>query len=333
MTDSLATPLAFFAFNRPEHTQKVFDAIRTAKPRRLLVVLDGPRPNVESDKFLTSEVRRIVFDIDWDCEVSYDISEQNLGIRSRFVSGLGWVFSQVDEVIVLEDDCLPSDSFFHFQEEMLARYRHTQEVGIVCGFNPLGDSLEGQTSHYFSHYSSVWGWGTWKRVWETYDPDARAWLTKEGRQSVRERIDSKSARRFWKVNFDLVSRNTNYSTWDYQLIFDQFLHGRLNVYPNLSLVTNIGFDKDANHTLDENHPLAKVRKSNLDAAALERVEIIANTRFDKKLEKDLYDLSLVKYLGLKFVFSFRNEAVQKIIFRGLLRLRNVLRGAIIKFSK
>ena len=327
MASKLSTPVVLFAFNRPEQTAKVFEVIRKAKPEKLFVIIDGPRANNSSDTTLSKEVIEIVSKVDWDCDAVYEISETNMGIRKRFVSGLASVFSQVEEAIIVEDDCLPDLSFFSFQQEMLTKYRNDSSIGLVCGFNPLGASPEVISPYFFSVFSSVWGWGTWRRVWDTYDPNAEEWLTPGGREAVESCIETKSARRFWGHNFDLVSRNHEYSTWDYQMVLNQFINRRLNIFPRTSLVSNIGFSIDANHTMDVNHPLALVKSQELSGSLLHDVPKVANSRFDRRLEKELFHLPFFKYLALRAIHSLPSESLQRAIFRTILRIRLFLSKA------
>ena len=205
---------------------------------------------------------------------------------------------------------------------MLSRHRDNDDIGIICGFNPIGDSPKEKSSESFSKFSSVWGWGTWRRVWNTYDSDASAWLSQESRAKVLNRIATKGAKRFWKLNFDLVSKNRSYSTWDYQLIFDQLLRERINAYPSSSLVTNIGFDIDANHTVDASHPLARVRGQNPKSFDFERTAPRLDLDFDLRLERGVFNLSIARYLALKFIFAIPSESMQKRIFQLILKIRN-----------
>jgi hypothetical protein len=303
----------------------VFEVIRKAKPEQLFVIVDGPRANNPSDIRLSKEVVEIVSNVDWECDVRYEIAEENMGIRKRFVSGLGWVFSKVEEAIIVEDDCLPDLSFFSFQQEMLAKYKDDSTIGLVCGFNPLGTSSEVSSSYFFSVFSSVWGWGTWKRVWDTYDSAAAQWLTRSGREAVDSCIETKSARRFWGHNFDLVSRNPEYSTWDYQMVFNQMLNRRLNIFPRTSLVSNIGFSIDANHTMDVNHPLAFVESREFSGSFTDVVTKATNREFDLRLENELFDLPFWKYLALRLIHSLPSESLQRNIFRTILILKSKLR--------
>ena len=326
MNHDLLTPVVLFAFNRPELTAQVFEAIRLAKPKVLFVIIDGPRAGNQSDRQLSDQVIKIVSQVDWACEVTYEIAETNMGIRKRFVTGLGDVFAKVDEAIIVEDDCLPNSSFFYFQQEMLSRYRDDPSVGLVCGFNPLGSISQLTDSHLFSSYSAVWGWGTWKRVWETYDSSASDWLTPKGRRAVYSQIRSSSARRFWSHNFNLVAKNSDYSTWDYQLIFNQMLHHRKNIFPKSSLVSNLGFSIDANHTMDVNHPLALITSEELRMPFTLNVPEVVSDEFDQMLEREVYNLSLPKYWLLNLIHTLPSEKLQRLVFRSILKIRSLISG-------
>src|ERR1700735_5608959 len=122
-TDGLQTPVAFFVFKRPGTTRRVFDAISRARPAKLLIVADGARTGKEGEVEACRQVRDIVSRINWPCEVIQNFSETNLGCQERMISGIDWVFSQVEDAIILEDDCLPNPSFFHFCQELLERYK------------------------------------------------------------------------------------------------------------------------------------------------------------------------------------------------------------------
>ncbi|MEN2383889.1 MAG: hypothetical protein KA716_33360 [Gloeotrichia echinulata DEX184] len=153
----LSTPIGFFIFNRPDLTAQVFEAIRQTKPHKLLVVADGPRFPEEEEKCL--KTREVIKSVDWDCEVLTNFSEINLGCKYRVYSGLDWVFSQVEEAIILEDDCLPTPSFFYFCQTLLQRYRDDERVMHISGNNFQFGQSRTPYSYYFSKYNHIWGWG------------------------------------------------------------------------------------------------------------------------------------------------------------------------------
>ena len=175
----LTTPVLFLVFNRPDTTEKVFEAIRQAKPQKLFVAADGPRGNRLGEKEKCEQVRKIATTVDWDCEVKTLFREKNLGCKFAVSSAIDWFFKNVEEGIVLEDDCLPSQSFFWFCQELLERYRNDERVMLIGGNNRGVDFLKNH-SYFFSKYVQIWGWATWRRSWEKYDSKIRKWkLVKE----------------------------------------------------------------------------------------------------------------------------------------------------------
>jgi len=171
----LKTPVLFLVFNRPDTTRRVFEAIRAARPARLFLVADGPRERQPDDKEKCERVRYIATDIDWDCEVKTLFRKENLGCKNGVSSAIDWFFSHVDEGIILEDDCLPTESFFWFCEELLRRYRNDSRVMQICGSNFLRGWQRNNDSYYFSGYGPIWGWASWRRAWIYYDVDMKLW--------------------------------------------------------------------------------------------------------------------------------------------------------------
>src|SRR4051812_24205773 len=102
-----AAPVLFFVFNRLDTTTRVFEQIAAARPATLLVVADGPRADHPDDVARCQAVRSLVSQPNWPCDVRLNLAPSNLGFNRRISSGLEWAFSQFEEVIVLEDDCLP----------------------------------------------------------------------------------------------------------------------------------------------------------------------------------------------------------------------------------
>ncbi len=239
-------PVALFVFNRPRLTSQVYERVRAAKPRRLLVVADGPRSDREDDVHLCEASRKIVSSPDWSCDLLMNLADENLGCRRRLSSGLDWVFDQSAEAIVLEDDCLPGSSFFRFCTAMLRRYRDDGRVMHVSGDNFQDGNRRGTGSYFFSRYSLSWGWATWKRAWRFYDVNVAAWPAAAKEGWLESILDSPREVQYWTDIFDKLYRG-EIDTWDYQWLFACWRRGGLSIQPNENLVTNIGAGPDATH--------------------------------------------------------------------------------------
>lgn len=248
MTDwHLTTPVAFLIFNRPETTAQVFMAIRKAKPAKLLVIADGPRPDRPDDNEKCASVRTIIEQVDWPCEILKNYSEVNLGCKRRVVSGLNWVFDNVEEAIILEDDCLPDATFFRFCDELLIKYRDDERIMMISGDNFLFDREKTPYSYYYSCHAHIWGWASWRRAWKFYDAAMSQWpeIKKTGR--LYEWFHTKKSVRYWTALFDKAYLG-KINTWDYQWNFACRVRQGMIILPQVNLVSNIGFGFGATHT-------------------------------------------------------------------------------------
>jgi hypothetical protein len=245
----LEVPVAFIIFNRPDTTELVFAEIAKAKPTKLLVVADGARANKMGEAEKVAATRAIIQRVDWECEVLTNFSDVNLGCKARVSSGINWIFQQVEEAIILEDDCLPDPTFFRFCQEMLVRYKHDQRIGIISGDNFQFGSKRNDDSYYFSKYVHIWGWATWRDRWQSsYDVELKKWPTVKSEKWLVDILSNKKEAKFWTSVFDRVYKGA-IDTWDYQWVFANWVQSRFSVVPNQNLISNIGFSRsDATHT-------------------------------------------------------------------------------------
>lgn len=250
----MRTAVAFLIFNRPTETARVFKEIARARPPKLLVVADGARADHPGEVEACRAARAAVLErVDWPCEVLTNFSETNLGCKTRISSGLDWVFSQVEEAVILEDDCLPHPSFFPFCDELLERYRRDERVMAISGDNFQRGRRRTPSSYYYSRYVHVWGWATWRRAWQHFDPSVERWARLRETSWLRDTLGDDKAVRYWRAIFDQVAAGSD-SIWDCQWLFACWAQNGLSVTPEINLVSNIGFGANATHTrsADEN---------------------------------------------------------------------------------
>ena len=188
--------------------------------------------------------------VDWDCEVVRDFADENLGLKRRIPSGLDRVFSEAEEAIILEDDCLPHPSFFPYCEELLERYRDDERIVHIAG-SQLLQSPPADASYHFSRYPHVWGWASWRRAWDLYDVDLTDWHSDseaERRDRLRRMFEEEDERRYWGWVWD---HSPEIDNWDAQWSYVGLSRGLLSINPNRNLISNIGFSDDAtNATAD-----------------------------------------------------------------------------------
>jgi hypothetical protein len=240
----MRTPVALILFRRPDRTQRVFERIRQARPERLFLIADGPRPGNAEEELGCDPARAVVERIDWPCEVVRDYADENLGLRRRVPTGLDAVFDQVEEAIVLEDDCLPDPSFFPYCEELLERYRADERVVHISGSQLLADPA-GRASYHFSRYVHIWGWASWRRAWRLFDLELTDWHAGSGPERearLRAMFETEAERRYWRHVWDHSGEIEN---WDAQWSYAALSRGLLAANANRNLISNVGFGEDA----------------------------------------------------------------------------------------
>lgn len=245
------SPVLFLIFNRPDTTRQVFESIRKAKPPRLYVAADGPRPDRPGENEKCQKTRTIATDIDWDCETKTLFRDENLGCGRAVSEAITWFFDHEETGIILEDDCLPEPSFFRFMDELLEKYRDDGRVAVVSGDNFQTEPRRDDRSYYFSLFNHVWGWGSWRRAWNAYDHAMKDWPAIRDQGWLADVLGSSSAAQSWAQNFE-ETWNGNIDTWDYQWTFSVWREGMVSILPEVNLVRNIGFGEDATHTRGSN---------------------------------------------------------------------------------
>jgi hypothetical protein len=266
-------PVLFIIYNRPEHTQKVFEQIRRIKPRQLFISADGARTGEED---LCQHTRMIVERIDWECEVKRRFFKKNQGCRIGVSSAIDWFFSFVPEGIILEDDTVPHISFFDYAQKMLAYYRDDQRIMHIAGTN-RGCKGNDAYSYYFSCYVQIWGWATWRRAWQKYDVTMSQWPLI--RDDLKHYIhDMKECSKRY-TNFEKVY-NQEIDTWDYQWHFAVLMHHGLAVIPRVNMISNIGFAHDATHTKNAHDSFANLPLCSMDAEIKHPPHIMYDNEFE-----------------------------------------------------
>jgi hypothetical protein len=252
----MTAPVAFICFNRPEVTRRTLGHIGQAKPADLYLIADGPRQDHPNDASACEAVRKELEHVPWECRVHRLFSDVNLGLEANTVLGLDWVFDQVEEAIIVEDDCLPSSDFFRFCTELLSRYGDIDKVWQVMGRAPtLPLEVFGGASYAFTAVGSMWGWATWRDRWRSFRAGFR-----RSYDGVPARVPSaagvddsqlvtRSGRRFFKdVSRDLQGESF---TWDVNWAQTVISNRGLVAIPAANLIENVGYGPNATNTRGE----------------------------------------------------------------------------------
>jgi len=243
-------PILLITFNRPEHVNNVLTAIRKKRPRDLYVFQDGFREGNEADIEKCASVRSVVeASVDWDCQLHTFYADRNYGCGAGPMTGINWFFSQVDEGIVMEDDCLPHTDFFDYCAELLQRYRNNSKVMYIS--STLYDNRwQCKYSYDFSHYMITGAWASWARAWKGFDLDLWGLNAKKFRRHCKKLLYSVVEADWWYFKVLEIQRDKEKkSYWDYQMQIHLFENEGLTIHPKVNLISNIGFDGEGTHTL------------------------------------------------------------------------------------
>ena len=233
-------------FTRSDTFRQVFEAVRQARPTRLFLYQDGPRG--ERDLAGVEACRAIVADdqIDWECDVRRNYLEQNQGCDPSGFRSHQWAFSLADKVIVLEDDVVPSQSFFTFCKEMLDRYEDDERISMIAGFNTDEVTPYVPYDYFFTSFQSIWGWASWRRVAQRWEADY-AFLKDAFNMHQLEALSK--ARNYRNTMLKMFRDHSQSGKEYFETIYwaDMILNSGLTVMPVKNLVNNVGLTADSTH--------------------------------------------------------------------------------------
>jgi hypothetical protein len=294
----LKTPVAFIIFKRPDTTEKVFEAIRQVKPSKLLVIADGARLDVPGEAEKCAATRAIIDKVDWDCEVLKNYADVNMGCGKRVASGLDWVFENVEEAIILEDDCVPNLTFFPFCENLLERYRDDTRIFSISGQNLLFGGRRTEYSYYYSRYTFVWGWATWKRAWQHFDFDMKLWPEIKARDFLRDILVNSQAVKHWTRVFQRIC-DGQIDTWAYRWMFAGWIQSGMHIHPNTNLISNVGFGLESTHTFHKKSKYAQIPTKEVTFPLMYPPFMIHDRQADDWVQRNVYHYSFIKRIKLK----------------------------------
>lgn len=254
MTDTIDLSVLILFFNRPDKLQKVFEAVRMARPSRLFLYQDGPRGEQDLEKIYAC--RKIVENIDWPCQVARNYQEKNAGCDPSGYNAHRWAFSQTDSCLVLEDDVVPTKSYFRFCSELLNKYKDDERIGMITGFNYDETTTDVTADYFFTRAFISMGWASWSRVVNNWQGDYSFWKDPESRKSLLEKIKKYNLKNEYpKIFQDHCNSGKAY----FETIFQahMLLHDQLSIVSRVNMINNIGFGTDSTHMEQEIDTLPK----------------------------------------------------------------------------
>ena len=298
------SPIVLICFNRPNETKKVLNKIKSIRPQKLFIIMDGPRKNNVKDKINCKKVEKIVSNLQLSCKILKNFSNKNLGLKKRIKTGLNWVFTKTDKAIILEDDCLPRKDFFYFCDNLLEYYKYSKKVRFITGNNFQNKNYKFVNSYYFSKYSHIWGWATWRDSWKLYKDNDLTWEKYLNSKKFEEICPKIIERRYWRSMFQKV-RKGKLKSWSLYFLFSLWKAKGLTATPKFNLVRNLGFNKKGTNTKNMdiflNNKYLKLGKD-----LNHPNEILQNISADNYVFNNVYNTSLSKKIS-NLIFKFFND--------------------------
>lgn len=280
-------PVAVIIYRRPQLTERVLSRVFEAGPSRLFVIADGPE-DLPSERKIVEATRAVVEKFPWSCEVTRFYSDENLGLRERVLSGLDAVFDVEPSAIILEDDCLPSASFFEFASEALIHFQEDSRISLVSGSNPNGPAVDAQ--FWLSYSSPIWGWATWRRQWASFRnlSKGQSWSEGETAQILETFFTSLSRKRFARF----MESSAKLDSWAIEFSAFNRLQKQFSLVSGENLVENIGFGSGSTHTKFESFVDQAPAREIIDFSFPETIEY--DPKNDRRMDRNRY-LKWVSY--------------------------------------
>ncbi len=306
------TPILFLTYKRYDTAKKVFESIKNIRPSKLYFVSNAPKNEdvIEIGKVLN--VRSLVSLINWDCEVITLFRDVHLEVKESITFSIDWFFSFEDRGIILEDDCVASESFYFFCQELLEYYKNDTKIFSIggCCFFENQSTLEDE--YCFSNHTYIWGWATWKRAWLKYDVKMMKWPEFKKSKNFKTLFSNFMIRFYW-INILNKVYNNQIKTWDYQWVYTVWLNNGLSILPNRNLVRNIGFGIDSNFTHDKKSIESNMNVSDIKFPLRHNNKILLNSIERKFVERYIYKITISSFARTVFynTFSYLRKKIKK----------------------
>ena len=236
-------PIVLFVYNRPLHTKQTVEALQKnilSKESELFIYSDGPKS--EEVRSRVKEVREYIDSIDGFKKVTVIKREHNWGLANSIIDGVTKIVNEYGKIIVLEDDLVTSSDFLKFMNDGLTMYENALRVASIHGYIYPIDSLP---DTFFIKGADCWGWATWKRAWDIFEPDGKKLLDEVKLKKVGEEVDFNNSYAYTQMLKDQITGKND--SWAVRWYISAFLQDMLTLYPGESYIENIGNDKSGTH--------------------------------------------------------------------------------------
>lgn len=240
------SPIAFFAYKRPEHTKKSLESLSKnegAESSDLFIFCEGAKCN--GDEEAVRQVREIVRSKQWCRNVHIIEQDKNMGCANSIIFGVTKVCDEYGSVIVIEDDLIVSPYFLHYMNSALDLYRNESKVMQISGHMFPVKFPSSQEDCVFLPFITSWGWATWQSAWQHFDPEMKGYEHLRSNKNKRYKFDLNGCYPYFPMLESQFYKGID--TWDIQWYLSVFMLNGLTLFPKKSLVSNIGFDGSGTH--------------------------------------------------------------------------------------
>ncbi len=252
-------------------------------------------------------MKEVVREVDWECDVYENFYTENQGSYQAAIKGTNWVFEHVDRAIFLEDDDVPSISFFYYCQHLLYFYENDDRVGIISGNNFITEyEMDIKNSYFFSKYPNLWGWATWKKTWDLVDFNLTTWPLVHSESTLKAIFCKWHEHHYWENLFNDMYKGNKRKNWDLILSLYMFINNKLTVVPKVNLVKNIGFGEDATNCKNISK-LQNIDEKEILLPLTHASHIVANYKYDEFISNASNSRGLARYLKKLMLIKINNK--------------------------
>lgn len=296
-------PIILFVYNRAQHTYQTLLSLSRnylANESEIFIFADGPKINADADQLKKiSDVRDVIRKDFGFKKVTIIEAESNKGLAPSVIAGVTKIVNEYGKCIVVEDDLETSKYFLTYMNEALKLYEKEESVACIHGYvEPHSIKLP---ETFFLKGADCWGWATWKRAWDKFNPNGQELLNQLHSRKCEKHFNFDNTYNYIQMLEDqIVGKN---SSWAIRWLASAYLNDMYCLYPNQTLVRNIGFDGSGTHCGNEKRVARKICES--------KVELI----YQKPEECRMAWIEYKKY--------FKKQK-GSLLYRGINKIKNVI---------
>lgn len=294
-------PIVLFVYNRPWHTEQTIKLLSmnlSANESDLIIYSDAPKNNDDIEN--VNSVRHIIKNIIGFKYIKIIEREQNLGLANSIIDGVTNIVNTYGRVIVLEDDIITSRFFLTYMNNALDIYEYNENVISIHGYTfPVKKNLP---DYFFLRGADCWGWATWKRGWDLFNPDSQFLLNEIEKQKLNKLFNFNNSYDY--VGMLKLQKEGKISSWAIRWYASAFIANKFTLYPGNSYVNNIGLDgsgTNCGYTGNYNIEITKIFKP------IPKLNVKDNLKARKEFTK--YFLVQRKNSKLKLLYRVKRKMI------------------------